>query len=264
MCLIAFAWQAHAVFPLIVAANRDEYHSRPTAPSAWWPETPDILAGRDLRSGGSWMGISRQGGFAALTNFRGPELESADAPSRGNLVLDYLRTSNAPQAYAKELEASAGAYNGFNLLAGNLGELVYFGNREAPPTLLVPGTYGLSNAWLNTPWPKLTMLKSALGVALGQVNAAEAVQERVSGLMSSLFSALGNADPAPMDHLPQTGIPIERERVLSSALIVDPIYGTRASTVLCVSRNGEVYWEERTRSPSGATTHTVAESFSLA
>jgi uncharacterized protein with NRDE domain len=179
-------------------------------------------------------------------------------------VLDYLRTSTAPQVYAKKLETSAGAYNGFNLLAGNLGELVYFGNRNAPPTLLAPGTYGLSNAWLDTPWPKLTALKSALGAALGEINGAEPLQERVSGLMRSLFSALEKADPAPMEHLPQTGIPIERERVLSSVLIVDPIYGTRASTVLCVSRKGEVYWEERTRSPGGATTQTVAESFSLA
>lgn len=263
MCLIAFAWQAHADFPLIVAANRDEYHARPTAPSAWWPETPEVLAGRDLRSGGSWMGISRQGRFAALTNFRGPELAPANAPSRGKLVIDYLRTEMGPHSYAQSLEAQAGAYNGFNLLAGNLNELVYFGNREASPRVLAPGAYGLSNAWLDTPWPKLTTLKAALGKALGQVNGAEPLQERVSGLMGSLFRALENVDPAPIDQLPQTGLPPERERALSAAMIIDATYGTRASTVLCVTRQGTVFWEERTRAPIGATAQVVAESFQL-
>lgn len=263
MCLIAFAWQAHADFPLIVAANRDEYHARPTAPSTWWSESPDVLAGRDLRSGGSWMGISRQGRFAALTNFRGPELAPANAPSRGKLVIDYLRGEAAPHSYAQSLEAQAGAYNGFNLLAGNLGELVYFGNRQAAPRVLAPGTYGLSNAWLDTPWPKLTTLKAALAAALGEINKGEPLQERVSGMKVALFRALENADIAPIDQLPQTGLPPERERALSAAMIIDPTYGTRASTVLCVSRNGEVFWEERTRSPSGVTARTVIESFSL-
>ena len=263
MCLIGFAWKAHPDFPLIVAANRDEFHARATAPSAWWNDAPQVLAGRDLQSGGAWMGITRDGRFAALTNYRDAGEMRANAPSRGALVADFLTGSDTPQPYLVNEAAEAARYNGFNLLAGTLDQLGYFGNRGAAPQVLEPGVYGLSNALLDTSWPKVTRLKAALGAAVGVVNREEPLQSRVSGLMDKLFFTLGDAHIATDTALPRTGVPLERERVLSPAMIVAPVYGTRASTVLCVASDGNVFWEERSLTPTGAVARCVRETFSL-
>lgn len=268
MCLIGIAWKAHPDFPLIVAANRDEFHARATAPSVWWRDAPHLLAGRDLQSGGTWMGITRQGRFAALTNVRDSGGQLAQAPTRGALVADFLCGDFPPASYAAGLAAHAGHYNGFNLLAGTPEQLWYGGNRGAASQALSPGIYGLSNALLDTQWPKVTSLKTALGAALGGMVAEGPLQSRVSGLLpalfSALFSALGSPHPAPDALLPDTGVPLERERALSAALIIAPVYGTRASTVLCVARDGAVVWEERSITPEGRVAHTVREQFQLA
>ena len=264
MCLIGIAWKAHPDFPLIVAANRDEFHARPTAPSAWWRAAPHLLAGRDLQSGGTWMGITRSGRFAALTNVRDPAGQMPEAPTRGALVADFLCSTETSAANAARLAAQAAHYNGFNFLTGTPDTLWYTGNRGATPQALAPGIYGLSNALLDTPWPKVTSLKSALAAAIGGMMPIEPLPPRVSGLASVLFQALGDADPAPDALLPHTGVPLERERVLSSALIVAPGYGTRASTVLCITRSGSVTWEEHSLTPQGAVVHIVREQFDLA
>ncbi len=284
MCLIALAWRSHLDFPLIVAANRDEFHARPTAPAAWWddppqaphgPRDPQLFAGRDLQSGGTWMGVTRNGRFCALTNVRDAgdaakmRPAQAAAPSRGALVADFLNgadeaASNEPATYLRRIAADSAQYNGFNLLAGTRDQLWYTGNRGAAATALAPGIYGLSNALLDTPWPKTTALKQALGAALDQMNAVEPLQSRVSGLLPLLFQALSSTHITPDDALPQTGVPIERERTLSPAMIVSPVYGTRASTVLCIARDDTVVWEERSLSPEGNTVYTVREQFTLA
>lgn len=264
MCLIGIAWNAHPDFPLIVAANRDEFHARPTAPSAWWHDAPHLLAGRDLQSGGAWMGITRNGRFAALTNVRDPGTPLTEAPTRGALVADFLCGDASAAGYAAGLATHAVHYNGFNLLAGTPAQLMVTGNRGAAAQALPPGIYGLSNALLDTPWPKVTALKTALAAALDGMVAEGPLQSRVSGLVPALFFALGNPQPAPDADLPDTGVPLERERALSAALIIAPVYGTRASTVLCVARDGTAIWEERSITPEGSVAHTVREQFRLA
>ena len=263
MCLIGIAWKAHPDFPLIVAANRDEYHARPTAPSAWWQDTPQLLAGRDLQSGGAWMGITRAGRFAALTNYRSAAEIDSNAPSRGALVAHFLTSAAAPAQYAGMVGAEGARYNGFNLLAGTLEQLWYVGNHSATPEALTPGVYGLSNALLDTPWFKVTSLKMALGEALGKVVRQAPLQSTISSLFADLFRALSSTRPSPDTALPQTSVPVERERLLSSAMIIAPVYGTRASTVLGVAHDGTVFWEERSFTPAGDVAHAVHERFTL-
>lgn len=292
MCLIGLAWQAHSDIALLVAANRDEYHARPSAASAWWSDAPQVLAGRDLQSGGTWMGVTRAGRFAALTNVRDPAPFKAVAPSRGALVAGYLTGQGAASTWTGHSMVRADAYNGFNLLAGTVEALWYCGNRGAPAQALQSGVYALSNALLDTPWPKVTSLKLALGAALQDYTAGDAHPPRVLDgeagafskgttaatppdavrhanrvrddvLFDALFQALGDTRPQPDERLPHTGVPLERERLLSSPKIIAPLYGTRASTVLSVFHNGQVRWEERSFTPEGVIAHTVREQFSL-
>jgi uncharacterized protein with NRDE domain len=237
MCLILFALDAHPEYPLVVAANRDEFYARPTAPAAWWPDAPGALAGRDLRSGGTWMGVTRGGRFAAVTNVRDPLPVSPDAPSRGHLVGEFLRRDDAPEAYLRALEPRAAEYPGFNLLVGEGGRLWYFGNRAGePPRELEAGVYGLSNALLDTPWPKTERGKAGLRAALAGSGPPDP---------EALFRLLWDAEPAPDPLLPDTGVGIELERMLSSPFIRSAEYGTRASTVLLVDRSGVVTFVER-------------------
>ena len=164
MCLILVAWQAHPGYPLLVAANRDEFYARRTASADFWPESPQVLAGRDLEAGGTWLGITRQGRFAALTNYRDPSSHKPQAPSRGKLVADFLRGKDSIDAYLDTLDAIA--YNGFNLLLGDGKQLIAFSNITMQRHELAPGVYGLSNALLDTPWPKVGAGKTALETAL--------------------------------------------------------------------------------------------------
>lgn len=225
MCLIVFAWQVIPGMPLIAAANRDEFYARPTAPAAWWDDHPHVYAGRDLRSGGSWMGITRDSRFAAITNIREPSEKRNDMPSRGALVADFLAGDASPQAYIEEVAARGHKYNGFNLLVGDRDQLIWYSNggpddeRNGKP--LAPGVYGLSNGSLDAPWPKVVRTKAQFSSLLCQGAPYEAY-----------FDMLSDTTRAPDCRLPRTGVSLEWERALSAICIESPEYGTRASTVV--------------------------------
>jgi uncharacterized protein with NRDE domain len=237
MCLILLGWQAHPRWRLVVAANRDEFHARPTAPAAWWPEHPQLLAGRDLEQGGTWMGVTRGGRFAAVTNFRDPAGVRPGAPSRGRLVSDFLLGEMPSLAYLAGLMPLAPAYNGFNLLVMDGTTLAWTSNRAPMARTLPPGVYGLSNHLLDTPWPK---------VAHGKAELREALAAPEAELEERLFATLARRDPAPDAELPHTGVGTELERALSSAFIITPEYGTRCSTVLLLAQDGSGLLVERT------------------
>lgn len=235
MCLILFAWKMHQNFPLVLAANRDEFYERPSAPADFWDDAPDLLAGRDLRDGGTWLGITRGGRVAALTNYRDPASLKIRAPSRGMLVSDYLRGRENPGAYLGRIAPEADRFNGFNLLVGDPDELFCFSNRGARE-LLQPGIYGLSNRLLDTPWPKVVQGKRVL----------KALLQGEKGLPpEALFALLADRTRSPEGRLPDTGVGLEWERLLSPLFIESPAYGTRSSTVLLIDRNGSVTFIER-------------------
>jgi len=256
MCLIAFAWKAHPDYPLIVGANRDEWHDRPALPASWWADHPEILAGRDLKAGGTWLGISRRGRFAALTNFRDPSDRKSDAPSRGQLVSDFLAGTASVQGYLRELKVVAPLYQGFNLLIGDGNALQYFSSRTGEILDVPAGVHALSNHMLNEPWPKVERAKSALEAALRAKMSGEARQ-------TAIYTFLSDEKMAPDAALPSTGVGQEWERVLSPAMIVTEKYGTRCSTVLGIASNGEAAFEERTRDRTGKVTGIITEHFSL-
>lgn len=242
MCLILFAHRAHRDYPLVFAANRDEFHDRPTAPAAFWPDAPRVLAGRDLRGGGSWMGVTREGRWAALTNYRDPPVTRPDRPSRGALVADFVTGTARPDEYLSALAADADRYDGFNLLVGDLDDVFYFSNRMAgagAPRRLEPGVYGLSNHLLDTPWPK---------VARGRQRLTELLQTR-EPTAEALLEILYDTEIAPLDTLPDTGVEAEWERVLSAAFVATPVYGTRASTALIINDAARATFVERSFLP---------------
>ncbi len=216
MCLIALAWRPGHALPLLVAANRDEFHARPTAAMAEWPDAPGLIAGRDLQAGGTWLGIGPGGRFAALTNIRDPQAEQGSR-SRGELPLRFLQTPLEPEAFLEELRGEADEYSGFNLLIGDCQALWHFNSQSGEATALTPGIHGVSNAGLNTPWPKLERAKAAL---------ADAPDER------ALFALLADTTKPEDAALPDTGVGMELERLLGSVFIASPAYGTRASTLL--------------------------------
>lgn len=238
MCLILVAWRVHPGFPLVVAANRDEFHDRPTAPAGFWPDSPQVLAGRDLAAGGTWLGITRDGRFAALTNFRDPAVHREDAPSRGLLPASFLRGQASIEQYLDAIDASR--HNGFNLLLGEGQHLFAFSNVTKERHELAPGIYGLSNALLDTPWPKVGVGKTALAAAL-----ADLPDE------SGIWRLLTDRRRHPDEQLPKTGVPLEWERLLSAAFIVGERYGTRASTVIKVGADGTATFDEQTWLPNG-------------
>jgi len=236
MCLILFAHLMHPKFRLIVAANRDEYYDRPTEPASFWRDGPHILAGRDLEKMGTWMGVTLNGSFAAVTNYRNPA-ESADGKrSRGELAAGFLREEPSCAQYAKRLQRERALYPGYNLVFGRDGELWYYSNVENRPRSLPPGVYGLSNHLLDTAWPKVSRGKEELARCL----AFDGEEE----LRSRLFDLLAHDDPAPDHLLPRTGLTLERERALSPIFIRAGNYGTRSSTVLIAS-DDEIVFEER-------------------
>lgn len=244
MCLILLAWQVHDDFPLVVAANRDEYFDRPTAAARFWQAQnhPDLLAGQDLQAGGTWLGITRSGRFAALTNYREPENRQTASPnpSRGRLVADFLCSDLSAEAYLDGLQSNAADYRAFNLLCGTLHDgLWHFANRGEAATRqqqrLAPGIYGLSNNLLDVPWPKVAQGKSDLAQALKALP-----DER------PLFDLLRDDRLHEDERLPRTGVSLEWERTLSAAFVRAPHYGTRSSTVLKLNRQGFISFDEQT------------------
>ena len=252
MCLAAFALAAHTRFPLVIAANRDEFFTRPAAPMAWWPSGGiELLAGRDLSAGGTWFGLTRAGRLALLTNVREPDRQLADAPSRGALVVDWLTDTQDAPAFAAGLKPG---YNGFNLVTADLtlDRWHWLSNRSDRPQALAPGLHALSNAALDTPWPKTIGLKAAMAEALARATSAEQLAE-------DLFTALADRSPAPDAALPDTGVGLARERLLSPRFVrmLDPerpglaAYGTRCSTVLIRQADGSTLAVERSVGPDG-------------
>ena len=262
MCLIGLALEQHPRFALVIAANRDEFLQRPATALDWWradPEAAPLLGGRDLHAGGTWMGLNAAGRVAMLTNVRDVQRQRSDAPSRGAIVPDWLAAKPAPSrlrrrppkgaspAWGGPARATAGApdfwrkiagggHNPFNLLAGDMasGQWWWADDRASDPTPLAPGLYGLSNAALDTPWPKVQRLKGAMAAALADASQTDALE-------TALFAALADATQVPDAALPDTGIGLDRERWLAPAFIRTPDarYGTRCSTLLIAERDAE-------------------------
>jgi uncharacterized protein with NRDE domain len=253
MCLFVLGWEAHPRYRLVVAANRDEFHHRPTEPAAFWPEHPHLLAGRDLEAGGTWLGVTRRGRFAALTNFREPGRHRSDAPSRGELVTAYLTGDQAPLDFLDGLAGSSRRYNGFSLVAGDLERLAWLSNRGPGPASIAPGVHGLSNHLLDTPWPKLVRSRDRLSRLL--------VRDEVEP--DELLGLLADRHLPPDDQLPQTGVGLELERMLAPPCVVSPTYGTRSSTALLVSRDGDARLVERTLATDGTPTTTREHRFTV-
>jgi uncharacterized protein with NRDE domain len=242
MCLIAFAWQVHPRWRLLLAGNRDEFHARPSAPLARWNDLP-IIGGRDLEAGGTWLGITETGRCCVVTNVRDPR-DPQHGASRGLLATDFLAGTHDATAHAQALFATAGDYRPFNLLTFDSEHGFYIGNRpEARAQLIEPGVHGLSNADFNTPWPKTKALMERLQAWLDAGHEVD---------FAPLFRALANEHQAPDEALPDTGVGMERERWLSSAFIRGERYGTRASTVVAIGYDGRALIVERRFGPCGS------------
>jgi uncharacterized protein with NRDE domain len=236
MCLIVLAINQHPEYKLIIAANRDEYYDRPTAAPTFWEDAPQVLAGKDLKGGGTWLGITKTGKIAAITNYRDPASVMTDAPSRGWLVKDYLLGRDDPASYLKKVRKDGIKYNGFNLIVGHKDKLFWYSNRGEGIVSLSPGLHGISNRLLNTPWPKVTRSKERLGDLLAH-------HENPS--LESLFELLRDRSIAPDDVLPETGVGIEWERILSPVYITSPTYGTRSSTLILLDEKDRVTFLDR-------------------
>jgi uncharacterized protein with NRDE domain len=251
MCLIVFQYDAHPAYDLVLAANRDEFYERPTEPAHFWDDAPHVLAGRDGKEGGTWCGVTRDGRWAAVTNYRDPDTHMADAPSRGHLVSDFLTGTSAPRRYVETVAARADQYNGFNLLVGSPDACLYVSNRDGGVQWVPPGTHGLSNHLLDTPWPK---------VERGTRKLAQASNGTVD--VPALLDLLDDRTEAHANALPDTGVDAATEKMLSPIFIQSADYGTRSSTVLLLGRDGQATFAERTYD-HGAPADTRTFSFEL-
>ncbi|RUQ28854.1 NRDE family protein [Peribacillus cavernae] len=241
MCLILFAYQVHPTYKLIVAANRDEFYGRPTAPAHYWEDHPHILAGRDLEKMGTWMGVTKEGRFAALTNYRNPDEKTEGKHSRGELVADVLNGNESLEHCMRKVETNRQLYPGYNLLAGDANELYHYSNIENKLHKLAPGIYGVSNHLLNTDWPK---------VKRGKAGLSKIISQNDESIVEQLLNLLQNTDPSSDEILPSTGVSLEWERVLSPVFIQSESYGTRSSTVLLMT-DEEIHYKERVYGEGG-------------
>ncbi len=242
MCLIFAALDAHPQYRLIVAAHRDEFHSRETARLAAWPRTAqhkaEVIAGRDLVGGGTWMGVTDNGRFSALTNFRGPAVGGENPPSRGGLVSGFLAGDSEAVGYLESVQISGPRYNGFSLLAFDGATFACYSNRADALTEIAPGVHGLSNHLLNSPWPKVTRGIDVLQSFLATDPAHDALVDRC-------FELLTDAQ-RPADHLlPDTGVGVERERALAPMFVLGDVYGTRSTAVVLIDNVGGISVHER-------------------
>ncbi len=235
MCIVIFAYDCHPKYQLVVAANRDEYYERPALAAEFWSGNPEVLAGRDLREGGTWMGITTSGRFAVLTNYRDPATYKPNRPSRGYLVENYLSGTLEPRVFINCLENRGTDYNGFNLLFGTCASLYYYSNRDKILQQVEKGIHGVSNSLLDVPWPKVTKGKRAL---------AEGLQnEDIKA--EYLFAMMADREQPDDRDLPRTGVSLEWERILAPTFVISPKYGTRTTTILLVDRNNKVQYQER-------------------
>ncbi|MEA1962079.1 MAG: NRDE family protein [Bacillota bacterium] len=236
MCTILFAYDCHPCYQLVVAANRDEFFSRPARAAEFWTEAPNILGGRDLQEGGTWMGITTEGRFATLTNYRDPSSYKQEAPSRGQLVQNYLCGQLSPESYIETLENGGTAYNGFNLLLGTYESMYYYSNRGKNICKVEKGVHGMSNSLLDVPWPKVSKGIKAVGD----------VVEHKEIEVEQLFAIMADREQPDERNLPQTGVSLEMEKMLAPMYVMSPHYGTRTTTVLLVDRKHRVQFWERT------------------
>ncbi len=257
MCLILLSYNNHPVFKLVMAANRDEFYNRPTAPLEVWKNEPRVAAGRDLKGGGTWMGVSPDGRLAAITNYRDPRTLKPEAPTRGTLVTDFLTGGMPARSYLEKLSGSAGDYNGFNLMVYDGEDFCFFSNREGVVRPVSTGFHGLSNHLFDTPWPKIRR-----GLTLFETATATDTITR-----EALFAVLGDRKLPPDRELPETGVGLEWERRLSPLFIESDIYGTRSSSLITLDRSGKLEFHERTytgKSDRGPSPETRKVSFRIA
>lgn len=248
MCLVLIAYRMHPRYPLVLAANRDEFHARPAAALHWWADSPRMLAGRDLQAGGTWLGLDASGRMALVTNYRDPSSPRPGAISRGSLVGDFLGGRQGAVEFARSTAARAGQFSGFNLLALDRDGMGYVTSHPEPEArALAPGVYGLSNRQLDTPWPKLLLARERFEKELASDRPQPA----------ALMHILSDRSIAADHVLPDTGVGLEWERLLSSAFIVSTAYGTRCSTVVLAGKDGIVSVEERSHAPDGSTTERI-------
>lgn len=235
MCLIFLAVHTHPKYKLVLAGNRDEFYNRKTAPAQFWEDYPQVVGGRDLEAGGTWLGMSREGRIAMVTNYRDPQKIDPKAPSRGHLVSNFLLGSQSPKPYLEELSTNGKRYNGFNLILGTVDDLWYYSNYKTGVEKISDGFHGLSNHLLDTSWPKVLRGKEKIKPML----AADEIDP------DQLFDALYDDERAVDELLPNTGLTLERERALSSMFIKSEGYGSRCSTVILVDKNNEISFVER-------------------
>ena len=240
MCLIALAIRAHPRYPLIVAANRDEFYHRPTAPLSFWPDHPEILAGRDLEQNGTWLGVTQTGRVAAITNFREPAAMNKSAPSRGLLVSDFLISDQSPADYLRAVRDSGKEYNGFNLVAGDVRELWWYSNKKQDIVKIPPGVHAISNHLLDTVWPKTRKITAGLETMCRENQPLDP---------EAVFSLLTDTTRPPDRDLPDTGVGLSWERMLSPVFVSSDIYGTRSSAVFLWDHRGKMMFAERTYVP---------------
>lgn len=246
MCLIVFAWDVHPKYKLILAANRDEFYDRPSSPAGFWQDHPDILGGRDLKAGGSWMTVSSKGHVAAVTNYRDISNIKPDANSRGELPTGFMLSDCSPSAYIQQLHEHSETYNGFNILAATMDQMVHYSNYERKLNIVDRGIYGLSNALLDTNWPKVERAKRKFQTLVDDHFTHE-----------QLIEMMGDTKIAEEAILPETGIPKEMEKALSAMCIRTENYGTCCSTVITLDRNGEVNFTEKSFPVGGRQEQTV-------
>lgn len=235
MCLIVFGWNVHPKYKLVLAANRDEFYNRPTAPAGFWRDQPEILGGRDLKAGGSWMTVSKKGKIAAVTNYRDVTNQKATATSRGEIPVNFLKSGKSPEEYIKSLHADREKYNGFNALIGDFDTLVHYSNYEGKTNIIEPGIHGLSNALLNTNWPKVELAKKRLKLIMKNQFSHD-----------DLLVMMADTQIAEDAMLPQTGVPYEWEKALSAMHIKTENYGTCSTTVITMDHHGKIAFTEKT------------------
>ncbi len=235
MCLLLISYNTHPEYPLIIAANRDEFYKRQTENAHFWNEHPDLLAGKDLEAGGTWLGITKRGRFSAITNYRDMKSIKSNAPTRGKLVTDFLLSELSPLKYGHTLFDKAETYNGYNLLFSDSESFYYFSNQTKELKQLSAGNYGLSNHLLDTPWPKVVKSKKAFANSTSSAKIST----------DDLFDILSDDRVAEDNQLPETGLDLELERAVSPIFIKSDRYGTRSSTVLLINISNEVLFIER-------------------
>jgi uncharacterized protein with NRDE domain len=253
MCILFISIKQHKEYPLIILANRDEFHERQTIVANFWKEHPSLFAGKDLQEGGTWLGVAKNARISALTNHRNISLHKEGRISRGHLVRDYLTSNKNPNEYLEYLTKSKDNYNPYNILIGDLESLYVYNNVSNQIDKLENGFHGLSNAYLNSPWAKLNrgIAKLKSYILTGKMNTED------------LFSIMKDETKAPDNLLPDTGVGIEKERFLSSIFINSPVYGTRSTAILLFDNKNKIHFSERTYDPKGYVTNELKETVGI-